>query len=443
MERKLAKVNVLYVTLLFLVVNSYMLLRATTPWLIFLFFPVYLFILLFAGIKIPKTHNLKLVTCFHGAAVLSIFFYTAIFSLLYHIILAFFTIPDLHWHFIISFISCYALMTVFFFNGVFCIYATSVQLGIHIRILGIVLGFIPIVNLFVLYYILKTVFKEVEFEVAKAQINENRRHLKLCATKYPILLVHGVFFRDQKHLNYWGRIPNELFINGARVYYGNHQSALAIADSAAELAARIKQICEDYGCEKVNIIAHSKGGLDCRYAIAHLDVGEYVASLTTISTPHRGCEYADYLLNKLPKRFQKIVEFTYNTTLRRLGDKNPDFISAVSNLTASFCSEFDKNTPTPDYIYTQSVGSLIPKNAIIKSPLSFTAFFIKKSDGTNDGLVGKGSFEWGQKYTLISSRRNYGISHCDMTDLYRKNIEGFDVREFYVNLVHDLKERGL
>ena len=28
-------------------------------------------------------------------------------------------------------------------------------------------------------------------------------------------------------------------------------------------------------------------------------------------------------------------------------------------------------------------------------------------------------------------------------DLNRTNIEGFDVREFYVGLVHDLKQRGL
>ena len=29
-----------------------------------------------------------------------------------------------------------------------------------------------------------------------------------------------------------------------------------------------------------------------------------------------------------------------------------------------------------------------------------------------------------------------------MIDLNRENIPGFDVREFYVKLVHDLKERG-
>ena len=36
-----------------------------------------------------------------------------------------------------------------------------------------------------------------------------------------------------------------------------------------------------------------------------------------------------------------------------------------------------------------------------------------------------------------------GISHGDVVDLNRENIPGFDVREFYVQLVADLKARGL
>lgn len=66
--------------------------------------------------------------------------------------------------------------------------------------------------------------------------------MDLCATKYPLLLVHGVFFRDYRYLNYWGRIPRTLEKYGAVVYYGKHQSAASVCDSARELAARIKYI---------------------------------------------------------------------------------------------------------------------------------------------------------------------------------------------------------
>lgn len=35
-----------------------------------------------------------------------------------------------------------------------------------------------------------------------------------------------------------------------------------------------------------------------------------------------------------------------------------------------------------------------------------------------------------------------GISHGDMIDLNRENIEEFDVREYYVNHVSDLRNKG-
>ena len=33
------------------------------------------------------------------------------------------------------------------------------------------------------------------------------RRTRTAATRYPIVLVHGIFFRDWQHVNYWGRIP--------------------------------------------------------------------------------------------------------------------------------------------------------------------------------------------------------------------------------------------
>ena len=53
------------------------------------------------------------------------------------------------------------------------------------------------------------------------------------------------------------------------------------------------------------------------------------------------------------------------------------------------------------------------------------------------------SFRWGQKYTFLTGEGERGISHGDVVDLNRENIPGFDVREFYVGLVSDLRERGL
>lgn len=169
-----------------------------------------------------------------------------------------------------------------------CIFGHRSQLGVRHRAVGILCGCVPILHLFVLVRIIRTVSEEVAFETACAKRDDGRHEEEICHTRYPILLVHGVFFRDRRFPNYWGRIPASLCKNGAELYYGDHQSASSVKDSAEELAVRIREIAEQTGCEKLNVIAHSKGGLDVRYAIAHCGAAPYVASLTTINNAAQG-----------------------------------------------------------------------------------------------------------------------------------------------------------
>ena len=76
-------------------------------------------------------------------------------------------------------------------------------------------------------------------------------------------------------------------------------------------------------------------------------------------------------------------------------------------------------------------------------PLNLGYFLIKRCNGKNDGLVWIKSAEYGEKFTLIQNKFRRGISHGDMIDLFRENINGFDVREFYVDIVKNLREKGL
>ena len=329
-----------------------------------------------------------------------------------------------------------------FWVGIILVYVSSTQLGIKWRVWGAVCGWIPIVHLFMLGKIIRVTSEEVRTEQAKNDLNAARASEKICATRYPILFVHGVFFRDFEHLNYWGRIPGELEKNGAVCYYGNHNSAAAVKDSAVELRERIREIVEKTGCERVNIIAHSKGGLDSRCAISLEGMGPYVASLTTINTPHRGCEFADYLLSKIPKAQQQMVARTYNAAAAKLGDIDPDFLAAVYDLTHAKCMERNEQVQDSPLVYYQSFGSKLTKAVSGRFPLNFTHPLVKYFDGANDGLVGESSFSWGDHYQFLTNTKKRGISHADMIDLNRENIPGFDVREFYVQLVADLKKKG-
>ncbi len=335
----------------------------------------------------------------------------------------------------------------YFWVGIICVYIGSNQLGIKYRVIGLLVGWIPIAHLFALGIIIKKVNYEIKFEYAKNKLDLAREKDRVCATKYPILLVHGVFFRDFNHFNYWGRTPKELERNGAVIFYGEHESASSVPESGRQIAAKIMEIVREYNCGKVNIIAHSKGGLDSRYAVSKLGVAPYVASITTVNTPHRGCEFADYLLGKAPQKLRDSVAAGYNAALRKIGDINPDFISSVVDLTASKCAQLNAEMSDFDMkangIYTQSVGSVLAHSQGGRFPLNMSYLLVKHFDGKNDGLVGEKSFPWGEKFTFIETTTKRGVSHGDVIDLNRENIPGFDVREFFVELVSDLKNRGL
>lgn len=334
------------------------------------------------------------------------------------------------------------LNIVLFWVGIILVYLYSKQLGVKTRVLGIVLGWIPIANVVMLIKILDICNFEYKLEMGKIKLDESRKMDKICETKYPILLVHGVFFRDFKYFNYWGRIPAELEKNGATIFYGNQNSASSVADSGKELADRIRKICIDQGYGKVNIIAHSKGGLDSRMAISMYGCAPYVQSLTTINTPHRGCEFADYLLNKIPQSVQKGLDEMYNAALSKLGDKDPSFLDAVNDLTASSCAQFNSQVFDAPSVYYQSVGSKLNKASGGRFPLNYTNHLVGHFDGPNDGLVGEKSFCWGSDFEFITIKGKRGISHGDVIDLNRENFKGFDVREYFVQLVSNLKKKG-
>lgn len=436
--------------LLTVIVNSYFLFKLIkSP------FVLGCSILVFVGINFCPllfNNNLldkKLKKLADGSALLKLFILSTGFSIAFLIVYNFFVIilhktspENLHlW--IFNSIFVFAFEFIIFWNGMIRFYVFSTQLGVKVRVVGAICGMIPVLHLIVLGRMINIVDDEVLVENNKILINEQRKNDCICKTKYPILMVHGIFFRDFRYFNYWGRIPDELEKNGATIFYGNHQSAASVVSCAEELKNRIEEIIKETGDEKINVIAHSKGGLDIRYAISMLGMDKYIASLTTINTPHRGCEFAEYLLStKVSQKDQDAIAKTYNTVLKKMGDPNPDFLSGVRDLSAKACASFNEKVIDSPNVYYQSVGSKLNFASSGRFPLNLTYEYVNLFDGANDGLVGEKSFQWGQDYKFITVSGKRGVSHGDMIDLNRENFDGFDVREFFVQLVSDLRKKG-
>lgn len=119
------------------------------------------------------------------------------------------------------------------------------------------------------------------------------------AAQYPVVLAHGF---DGSPTNRWGwyKVADTLRADGHKVHVAQVPPYDSVEVRAAALAKHIDQALSETGAKKVNLLAHSMGGLDSRYVVAKLGYGDRVASVTTISTPHRGSPVADLALKILP-----------------------------------------------------------------------------------------------------------------------------------------------
>lgn len=318
--------------------------------------------------------------------------------------------------------------------------ARQVKLRWYIMLL--ILWYVPVVNIMILKKISRTARSEFYFELSKLELDDMRKENEICRTKYPIVMVHGIFFRDWQKFNYWGRVPKELVKNGAEVFYGGQQSANYISKSAEEIKKRILEVIRETGSPKVNIIAHSKGGLDSRYAVSKLGMDKYVASLTTINTPHYGCKFVDNIFDKVSDGMLEYVSNKYNKLFTVLGDTAPDFRSGLGELTFANCSKLDEELPNSPDVYYLSVMSKMKNVFSASFPLNLGYILNKPHGSGNDGLVTVESGLRGENTLMIEHKGKRGLSHGDMIDLFRENIDGFDVREFYVGIVKELKNKG-
>lgn len=255
-------------------------------------------------------------------------------------------------------------------------------------------------------------------------------------TKYPIILVHGTIIKSFPFFPAFRFISDFLRAQGLHVYVTNQDGVGTIGNNAVQLKEEILQILQQENCDKVNIIAHSKGGLDARYMISKLDMAAHVASLTTLSTPHHGSGLSAKLL-KMPKLFAKITAFFVDTFFRIFRDQNPNILALAQELTASEMRIFNEFVPNAPDVYYQSYSSTSPRK---KAFLRFIPYELSRycEQDDTDGLVSVASSQWGDYRGSIREE----IDHFLMAGVYGNKKELTGVALFYLHIVHHLRQMG-
>lgn len=281
------------------------------------------------------------------------------------------------------------------------------------------------------------------------------------AATYPLVLVHG--FMD-KGGAFVGLEPR-LAADGHAVERVSLPPLAPVAVRAEYLADQIDEILAAHGAAKVNLIAHSMGGLDSRYVVRHLGYADRVASITTIATPHRGSSVADAVLgwtNADSSWVQWLMGKVVGVVEGQFDEYDEeDLIGALEDLSTSGAAELNAQTPDVPEVYYQSwagVSSPIARwqdgveaqcGDVLASDPSFFGFGNDRmaprlvplsyvEGGINDGVVSVHSASWG---------RMRGCIPADHMDQVRASdapiwITGYDSTRFLRNVAFGLAKRG-
>lgn len=263
--------------------------------------------------------------------------------------------------------------------------------------------------------------------------------------KYPIVLVHGIFTKDGGFHNSWGGLPQYLMNHGNKVFFGRQNAVATIEDNAKILADNIEKIAKENG-GKVNIFAHSKGGLEARYAISCLGIDKYVASLTTFNTPHNGCEIIDFAVKNWPNTLKQMIYKGLNIFSKFFFKEKTDSEVVLKQLGPTFCHKFNTVVKDKKNVLYQSVSSIVRKYKL-KHFLCFPLQpIIRKFSKNNDGLITTSSEQWGENFIIINKNTDISLAHDESVKLPKhfKNTETYKLlNNFYISLIGNMVAIGL
>jgi triacylglycerol lipase len=290
-------------------------------------------------------------------------------------------------------------------------------------------------------------------------------------SKHAIVLAHGF---DGSTTNRWAfyKVAEALRADGHVVHAAQVSPYKSVPVRAGELAKHVDQAIAECrakpGCDasKVHIVAHSMGGLDSRYVISKLGYGDRVASLTTISTPHRGSRIADVLLKIVPDDFEKALDAAASAWARTFTEADLAADSDVAGALRSISESYTQGTfdvevtddPRVTYLSWAGVSNVlgIPNSAdsaacegklhtrfgrdVMHWSLVAGAGFV--AHGTelrpNDGMVTVESAKWGKFMGCVPADHldEVGQPQHDRANL----LGGFDHLDFYRRLASSLDD---
>ncbi|PST90269.1 esterase/lipase family protein [Photobacterium jeanii] len=249
------------------------------------------------------------------------------------------------------------------------------------------------------------------------------------ATKYPIVLVHGLFgFDTLAGIDYFYGIPQALTKSGAKVYVAQISATNSTEVRGEQLLKQVEEVLAVTGAKKVNLIGHSHGGPTARYVGSVAP--DLVASVTSIGGVNKGSRVADIVRGTVPEGSisegvaVKLAEglVTLINLLSGGGDLPQDPLASLAALTTEGSLKFNQKYPEGVPTTACGEGDYLAPNGVYYYSWTGTRNFTNALDPTdgamvalglvfdepNDGLVGQCSTHLGKVI-----RNDYKMNHLD------------------------------
>ena len=263
----------------------------------------------------------------------------------------------------------------------------------------------------------------------------------------PIVLLHGFagFRRIGNLFDYFYRVIDAYDEDGTVVFATQVDPFQSISVRATELADQIDTILRHTGARRVNLVAHSQGGLDARYLISTLGYGDRVRSLTTIGTPHRGTKLVDAALGLVPGKAAAAAAAVLDSVAGIVTGHDSDILAQLADLSCASAAAFTVENPDDPrveyYSYSGSTQTswLVDTDVTdIVTPFLWPSYRILASlEGENDGVVSVQSAAWGSYLGVLPA------DHWDEVGLLPGTSRpAFDHIAFYRGLASFLDGRG-
>jgi len=283
-------------------------------------------------------------------------------------------------------------------------------------------------------------------------------------TKYPIVLVHGLFgFDDILFVDYFYKVPHKLTRNGAQVYIAEVAPANSTEVRGEQLLQYIDEVLALSGAEKVNIIGHSHGGPTARYAASVSP--DKVASVSSVGGVNWGSAVADMLRNGLAEdsiqegtvglvvdAFANVIELASGSDPR---DQPTDAVEALNSLSTNGTLAFNRRYPEGmPSAYCRNDGKMLAENGVHYFSWSggrtytnaldvvdpFLAITGLAFNEPNDGLVSTCSSHLGKVL-----KDNYKMNHLDEVNQSFGITHWFETNpvDVFVRQANRLKSLGL